>query len=136
MVKLIDTISCGDPKTLVEITTLGRTLKKRAADVLAYFDWPGTSNGPTEAINGPWRISVAPRSGSATSPTTSPDRCSRPAGSGRNYTLGCEEPVTLASIPAHGFRPALRCAQVRSASAASAPTAVTAASATIACWKP
>ncbi|OOL29375.1 hypothetical protein GQ85_26380 [Rhodococcus rhodochrous] len=33
-------------------TTLGRTLKKRAVDVLAYFDRPGTSNGPTEAING------------------------------------------------------------------------------------
>jgi hypothetical protein len=29
-----------------------RTLKQRAADVLAYFDRPGTSNGPTEAING------------------------------------------------------------------------------------
>ena len=37
---------------LTELTTLGRTLKKRAADVLAYFDRPGTSNGPTEAING------------------------------------------------------------------------------------
>lgn len=37
---------------LTEITKLGRTLKKRAADVLAYFDRPGTSNGPTEAING------------------------------------------------------------------------------------
>ncbi|WP_162139312.1 transposase, partial [Mycobacterium canetti] len=35
-----------------EVITLGRTLKKRAADVLAYFDRPGTSNGPTEAING------------------------------------------------------------------------------------
>ena len=32
--------------------TLGRTLKKRAADILAYFDRAGTSNGPTEAING------------------------------------------------------------------------------------
>ena len=30
----------------------GRTLARRAADVLAYFDRPGTSNGPTEAING------------------------------------------------------------------------------------
>jgi transposase len=29
---------------------LGRTLKKRAADVLAYID--GTSNGPAEPING------------------------------------------------------------------------------------
>ena len=40
------------PKALAEIIKLGRTLKKRAADVLAYFDRPGTSNGPTEAING------------------------------------------------------------------------------------
>ncbi len=27
-------------------------MKQRAADVLAFFDLPGTSNGPTEAING------------------------------------------------------------------------------------
>ncbi|WP_328634801.1 ISL3 family transposase [Streptomyces sp. NBC_00356] len=52
MVKLIDSISTGVPKALVEVTKLGRTLKKRADDVLAYFDRPGTSNGPTEAING------------------------------------------------------------------------------------
>jgi SAM-dependent methyltransferase len=37
---------------LQEVITLGRTLKKRATDILAYFDRPGTSNGPTEAING------------------------------------------------------------------------------------
>ena len=30
----------------------GQDPDKRAADVLAYFDRPGTSNGPTEAING------------------------------------------------------------------------------------
>ena len=29
-----------------------RTLKKRAAHVLAYFEGPGTSDGPTEALNG------------------------------------------------------------------------------------
>jgi transposase len=52
MVQLIDSISHGVPKALTELITLGRTLKKRAADVLAYFDRPGTSNGPTEAING------------------------------------------------------------------------------------
>ena len=52
MVKLIESISHGVPKALTEIITLGRTLNKRAADVLAYFDRPGTSNGPTEAING------------------------------------------------------------------------------------
>ena len=49
---LIDSVSRGVPAALSEIVTLGRTLKKRAADVLAYFDRPGTSNGPTEAING------------------------------------------------------------------------------------
>lgn len=52
MSKLIESISAGVPTALTEIITLGRTLKKRAADVLAYFDRPGTSNGPTEAING------------------------------------------------------------------------------------
>ena len=52
MQRLIDSLSHGVPGVLTEIITLGRTLKKRAADVLAYFDRPGTSNGPTEAING------------------------------------------------------------------------------------
>jgi transposase len=52
MVKLIDSVSSGVPAPLVEVITLGRTLKKRAVDVLAYFDRPGTSNGPTEAVNG------------------------------------------------------------------------------------
>ncbi|HEY0951341.1 ISL3 family transposase [Nocardioides sp.] len=52
MTKLIGSLSSGVPKALTELTTLGRTLKKRAEDVLAYFDRPGTSNGPTEAING------------------------------------------------------------------------------------
>ena len=52
MDQLITSISTGVPAALSEITTLGRTLKKRAADVLAYFERPGTSNGPTEAING------------------------------------------------------------------------------------
>ncbi len=40
------------PAALTEITTLGRTLKRRSGDVLAYFEHPGMSNGPTEAING------------------------------------------------------------------------------------
>lgn len=37
---------------LVEIRRVGRTLKQRTIDVLAFFDRPGTSNGLTEAING------------------------------------------------------------------------------------
>ena len=42
----------GVPRARCELITLGRTLKKRVGDVLAYFDRPGTSNRPTEAING------------------------------------------------------------------------------------
>jgi transposase len=45
-------ISAAVPTALTELITLGRTLKRRAADVLAYLDQAGTSNGPTEAING------------------------------------------------------------------------------------
>lgn len=52
MTQLIEGLSSGVPRALSEIITLGRTLKKRADDVLAYFDRTGTSNGPTEAING------------------------------------------------------------------------------------
>ena len=49
---VIETITSGVPAALVEIRKLGRTMKQRAADILAFFDRPGTSNGPTEAING------------------------------------------------------------------------------------
>jgi transposase len=52
MTALIDSVSAGVPAMLTEVITLGRTLKTRADDVLACFDRPGTSNGPTEAING------------------------------------------------------------------------------------
>ena len=49
----IDRLSdTGVPRSLTELTTLGRTLKRRAGDILAYFNRPHTSNGPTEAING------------------------------------------------------------------------------------
>ena len=40
------------PRGLTELITLGRTLKRRAGDILAYFDHPHTSNGLTEVING------------------------------------------------------------------------------------
>ena len=52
MHQLIDSIAKGVPTALTEVAKLGRTLAKRAADILAYFDRTGTSNGPTEAING------------------------------------------------------------------------------------
>ncbi|WP_336703729.1 ISL3 family transposase [Micrococcus terreus] len=52
MQSLIAKLARAVPKKLIELAALGRTLKKRSADILAYFDRPGTSNGPTEAING------------------------------------------------------------------------------------
>ncbi len=52
MQALITAVSSGVPRELTEVITLGRTLKKRTGDILAFFDRPGTSNGPTEAING------------------------------------------------------------------------------------
>ena len=90
---LITTLSAGVPKPLQEVITLGRTLKKRAADVLAYFDGPGTSNGPTEAINGRLEHLRGSAWAFATSPTTSPDPYWKPADSDPNYTPDCEEPL-------------------------------------------
>ena len=52
MQTLITKLGRAVPTKLTELIVLGRTLKKRSADILAYFDRPGTSNGPTEAING------------------------------------------------------------------------------------
>ncbi|MDT0264566.1 ISL3 family transposase, partial [Jatrophihabitans lederbergiae] len=49
---VITALGRGVPAALTELITLGRTLTRRATDVLAYFDRPHTSNGPTEAING------------------------------------------------------------------------------------
>ncbi len=49
---VIESLRRGVPEPLTELRRLGRTLHRRAHDVLAYFDLPGTSNGPTEAING------------------------------------------------------------------------------------
>lgn len=50
--QVISDITNGVPKGLEEIKKLGRTLKRRAADILAYFTLPHTSNGPGEALNG------------------------------------------------------------------------------------
>lgn len=50
MQKVIGAISRGVPAALVELHKLGSTLKRRAGDVLAYFDHPRTSNGPTWSV--------------------------------------------------------------------------------------
>jgi hypothetical protein len=52
MGRLIDTLASTIPNELKELRSLRTTFQRRRADILAYFDHPGTSNGPTEAING------------------------------------------------------------------------------------
>ena len=82
------------PSSLTEIITLGRTLKRRAKDILAYFDHPHTTGGPTEAINTPPRTPTRIRTRACeTSPTTSPAASSKQEDSDPNYTPNYEEPV-------------------------------------------
>ena len=50
--RLITSPQAGIPAGLEEAHSLGQTVKQHHADILAFFDHPGTSNGPTEAING------------------------------------------------------------------------------------
>ncbi|WP_425331264.1 transposase [Actinomyces viscosus] len=47
MQRLIDSLRQAIPNELEEIQTLARTLTSRSQDILAYFDCPRTSNGPT-----------------------------------------------------------------------------------------
>jgi transposase len=66
MTKLIESVSTGVPKALSEVITVGRTLKKRAAEVLAYFDRPGTPTGPPRPSTAGSNTSAAAPSASAT----------------------------------------------------------------------
>jgi hypothetical protein len=92
MQRLIESVSQGVPGALREVITLGRTLTKRAADALAYFDRPAPATDRQRRSTAASNTSAAPPSGSATSPTTSPDHSWRPADSDPDYTLHCEEP--------------------------------------------
>ena len=47
MRRLIDSLRQAVPEGLEEVQTLAKTLVSRSQDVLAYFDRPRTSNGPT-----------------------------------------------------------------------------------------
>ena len=51
MTRLITSIHSGVPAGLEELRSLGQTMKQHRDDILAFFDHPGTSNGPTEAVN-------------------------------------------------------------------------------------
>lgn len=52
MQAVMDVLRTAIPEGLDEQARLGRALRRRASDVLAFFDLPGASNGPTEATNG------------------------------------------------------------------------------------
>lgn len=71
MVKLIEKVTSAVPAAPSETKTLGRTLKKRASDGLAYFDQPGTSSGSTEAITAAAAAAAAGRLASLTLPRSS-----------------------------------------------------------------
>ena len=78
---VIDALRVGVPAALTETPHPRADADQRAADgVLACFDRPGTSNGPTEALSGCLEHLAAPPSASATSPTTSPAASSRTGG--------------------------------------------------------
>lgn len=49
---MVDFLRTEVPSGLTEIRKLGCALAKLRDDILAFFDRPGTSNEPTEAING------------------------------------------------------------------------------------
>ena len=84
--------STRTPSGLTELITLGRTLKRRAGDILVYFA-PHTSSGPTEVINGrlehlrssapglakphPLHHPITPRNRRIQTPTTPPIMKSR-----------------------------------------------------------
>lgn len=52
LTEVITALRRGILAKLIELEKLGRTLNRRATDILTYFERPSTSSGPTEAING------------------------------------------------------------------------------------
>ena len=71
MQRLIDSLKQAVPEGLEEIQTLARTLISRSQNVLAYFDRPRTSNGPTPSHQRTPGAPTRHRPGiCATSPTT------------------------------------------------------------------
>ena len=104
MEKLITALSKRVPDALPELAKLGRTLTKRATDVLAFFDRPGTSNGPTEAING----RLEHLRGSALGFRNLTHYIARSLleqeASDPTYTLKCDEPPNVSGTACSRFR--------------------------------
>ena len=67
MIKLTESVSDGVPAALTELITLGCTLKKREADVLAYFATsPAPATGRARRSTAGSSTCAAPPSASAT----------------------------------------------------------------------
>jgi hypothetical protein len=80
MAWVIEVASHGVPTTLTELTTFGRTLKRRAIDIL----------DPQEPSTDASNTYSAPPSASATLPTTAYEFSSKPA-SNPDYTLKSDD---------------------------------------------
>ena len=83
-----DVIATLRTRPIPEVARLGRTLRAWRAQVLAYFDTDGVSNGGTEAINLDHREDPAPR-------TRVPDLRSLPA----THPAGCRRHPFLEAQP-------------------------------------
>mgnify|MGYP001789591183 FL=1 len=83
------------PSSLTEIITLGRTLKRRAKDILAYFDHPHQQRSHRSHQRTPRTPTQIRTRTCKTSPTTSPATSSKPANSNPNNTPNYEEPRNL-----------------------------------------
>ena len=78
--------STSVPSSLTELITLGRTLKRRATDILAYFDHPHQQRPHRSHQRTPRTPTrLRPRT-CETSATTSLERSSKPEDSNPNYT--------------------------------------------------
>lgn len=80
MQRLIRSLRQAIPDGLEDITALAKPLTSRSQDVLAYFDYPSSSNGPTPSHQ---RTPQIPPDNNHLNQAISPTY----------HTLKCEEPV-------------------------------------------
>ena len=86
------------PRSLTELITLGRTLKRRAGDTPGLLRPPPHHRRPHPSHQRPPRTPTQIRTRTCeTSPTTSPENSSKQEDSNPNYTPNYEEPVNLRS---------------------------------------
>lgn len=93
-------ISTRVPRGLIEIITLGGTLKRRVGDVLAYFEHPQTTGNPTEAIKGRLEHLCGAAIECRNLPSTSPKHSSKPTDSNPNYTPIMKSPINDLAVKA------------------------------------